>query len=82
MGTLINVCNYKNAVGKPEQKYLEKIELERAETYFHGTVYWVETQDRGCDSHSLFPSLTLNHIIRVIYLCLLSVRDEKTLILT
>jgi len=58
------------------------MELERAETYCCGTVYWVETQDRGRDSHSLFPNLTLNHFIQVMYLCLLIIRDEKTLILT
>lgn len=43
-------------------------------------VHWAEVQDRVLQvwqSHSLFPSLTLNHITLVMYLCLVMTQDEK-----
>lgn len=62
------------------------MEVERAEIYSCDTICWVEVWDRGHDFHSMFLNVILNvtrnDIVAVVYICQLTIRDEKSPILT
>lgn len=62
------------------------MEVERAEIYSCDTICWVEVWDRGHDFHSLFLNVILNvtrnDTVAVVYICQLTIRDEKSPILT